>query len=109
MQQPTIFPAELASVNSIRQAHAGRAHPAPDYVLGLATRGAHVRVTGIRGDVAALEKRLAAMGIRIGSELEIIQHEGSTVVVRVGETRIAIGVALVHRLLVTPVAVAGRS
>lgn len=109
MKHPTLFSVESALVNAIRPAHAARTQTPPDYVLGLATRGTHVRVTGFRGDAVAMEKRLAAMGIRIGSELEIIQHEGSSVVVRVGETRIAIGVALVHRLLVTTIGGSARS
>lgn len=109
MKHPTIFSAESALVNAIRATPGRRRQATPDYALGLAARGARVRVTGFRSDAAGLEKRLAAMGIRIGSELEIIQHEGSSVVVRVGETRIAIGVALVHRLLVSTLGGTTRS
>lgn len=101
MEPSSIFPTELPFVHSIRHSHPTQTATTPAYVLALAARGTRVRVTGVRGDAVALEKRLAAMGIRIGSELEIVQHEGSAVVVRIGETRLAIGIALVHRLLVT--------
>jgi len=68
--------------------------------LGLVPRGAQVRVVAFRNNRRGFEKRLEAMGIRIGSELEVLQHEGGSTVVRVGETRVALGVAMMHRILV---------
>lgn len=70
------------------------------FALGLATPGARVGVTEITGNNPALEKRLEAMGIRVGSALEVLQHEGGSVIVRIGTTRLALGVSMAHRLRV---------
>lgn len=70
--------------------------------LGLVSRGTQVRVVALRDNGRGLEKRLEAMGIRVGTEMEVLQDEGGSVVVRVGESRIALGVAMKHRILVAP-------
>jgi ferrous iron transport protein A len=69
--------------------------------LGLVSRGAQVRVVALRDNGRGLEKRLEAMGIRVGTEMEVLQDEGGSVVVRIGESRVALGVAMKHRILVT--------
>lgn len=73
------------------------------FAIGLATPGARVSVTAVNGAAPALEKRLEAMGIRVGTALEVIQHEGGSVIVRIGTTRLALGVSMAHRLRVAPV------
>lgn len=73
------------------------------FALGLAAPGARVCVTAVKGAVPALEKRLEAMGIRVGTALDVLQHEGGSVIVRIGTTRLALGVSMAHRLRVEPV------
>lgn len=72
--------------------------------LGLVTGGSRVQVVAFRNSGRGFEKRLEAMGIRVGSELDVLQHEGGATVVRVGETRVALGVAMMHRILVATLA-----
>ncbi|HQS03805.1 MAG: hypothetical protein B7Y07_09735 [Halothiobacillus sp. 24-54-40] len=74
---------------------------AASFGIGLAARGARVRVAGLAGDHPALAKRLEGMGIHLGSELEIIQREAGALIVRVGNTRVALGAGMAHKILVT--------
>ncbi|MGC8698127.1 MAG: FeoA domain-containing protein [Halothiobacillus sp.] len=79
--------------------------PAPSsasFGIGLASLGACVRVTGLTGEFPALAKRLEGMGIHPGSELEVIQREAGALIVRVGNTRVALGAGMAHKILVTP-------
>lgn len=75
---------------------------ASGYAIGLAAPGARVCVTALKGAVPSLEKRLEAMGIRVGTALEVLQHEGGSVIVRIGTTRLALGASMAHRLHVEP-------
>lgn len=72
------------------------------FAIGLAAPGARVNVTAVNQAAPALEKRLEAMGIRVGTALEVIQHEGGSVIVRIGTTRLALGVSMALRLQVAP-------
>ncbi|WP_407275768.1 FeoA family protein [Halothiobacillus sp. DCM-1] len=71
------------------------------YGLSLATRGARVRVAEIRGASPALAKRLEGMGIHPGTLLEVIQHEGGGLVVRLHASKVALGAGMAHRIFVT--------
>ncbi|MDR3159311.1 MAG: ferrous iron transport protein A [Zoogloeaceae bacterium] len=70
--------------------------------LPFAGPGEPVRITGI-GHGRDLEKRLAAMGLTLGSELCLMQQEGGNLVVAVGNTRLALGHGLAQKILVTPI------
>jgi ferrous iron transport protein A len=74
--------------------------PVASFGIGLAARGARVRVVGLTGEHPALAKRLEGMGIHPGSELEILQREGGALIVRVGCTRVALGAGMAHKILV---------
>lgn len=76
------------------------------FSLALASEGARVRIAGFAAD-HALHLRLTELGLNVGSELHIAQSEGGQMVVVRGETRLALGIGLVHRILVTPVTCAG--
>ncbi len=75
--------------------------PAASFGIGLAARGARVRVVGLTGEHPALAKRLEGMGIHAGSELEILQREGGALIVRIGSSRVALGAGMVHKIMVT--------
>lgn len=72
------------------------------FAIGLAAPGARVCVTALKSAAPSLEKRLEAMGIRVGTALEVLQHEGGSVIVRIGTTRLALGASMAHRVHVEP-------
>jgi ferrous iron transport protein A len=73
------------------------------FPLMMASAGARVRVVALRGG-AGLDKRMTEMGINIGAELVVRQHQGGGVVVMRGETRFALGGGMAHKIMVAPVA-----
>lgn len=80
-----------------------RTHSTHTYPLSMAHEGEWVKVINARGGQSML-RRLFAMGIVDGVELEILQrrgHEG--IVVRCGETRWALGAGMAHKVLVTTI------
>jgi ferrous iron transport protein A len=73
------------------------------FPLMMASAGARVRVVALRGG-AGLDKRMTEMGLNIGAELVVRQHQGGGVVVMRGETRFALGGGMAHKIMVAPVA-----
>jgi ferrous iron transport protein A len=69
--------------------------------LPLATPGKPVRVTAFTQG-RDIERRLAGMGVYIGSELRLLQHEGGNVVVAAGHARLALGQGIAQKILVAP-------
>jgi Fe2+ transport system protein FeoA len=77
--------------------------------LGKAPSGTPLRVAGMDGG-QAFRMRLAAMGIRIGTELQVVQRQASgPLIVALRGTRIAIGRGMLDRILVTPAPPAGEA
>lgn len=70
--------------------------------LPLATPGVPVRVAGFTQG-RDVEKRLAGMGLTLGSEVELLQQDGGNLVLAVGNTRLALGCGLAQKILVYPV------
>lgn len=68
------------------------------FPLMMADVGARVRVVALRAGV--LDQRLTEMGLNVGAELTVCQREGSGVVVMRGETRIALGGGMAHKIMV---------
>ncbi|HQR53013.1 MAG TPA: FeoA family protein [Burkholderiales bacterium] len=71
----------------------------PAFPLAAANEDTTVRVVAINGG-AGLARRLAEMGLAVGSELTICHRQGAGLVVRRGETRFALGGGMAHRILV---------
>jgi len=74
------------------------------FPLGLAKEGERVKIVGIASG-KSLAKRLTAMGLTDGTAIQVLQwqpHVGF--VVRCGETRLAIGAGMAHKIMVEPVA-----
>lgn len=63
--------------------------------------GATARLAEIRGG-RHLQRKLAALGLRIGSELRIEHRRGRGLVVAAGASRIALGGGIVDKLLALP-------
>ena len=69
--------------------------------LGALPVGRHARITRINGGVQ-LTRRLMGLGLRIGSEVAVLQHRGRGVVLASGDTRVALGADIATHLLVEP-------
>lgn len=63
--------------------------------------GAHATVTHISGGKPMLRK-LMSLGIKTGSEVEMLHHRGKGVVVRSMGTRIAIGQSIAQHIEICP-------
>ena len=69
------------------------------YPLAMAQEGEHVRISVLRGG-KGLEMRLTSLGLNVGSELRISQRQGNNLVVIRGETRLALGAGMAHKIMV---------
>jgi ferrous iron transport protein A len=74
----------------------------PSFPLPMAGEGVTVRLAGIGGGQRAAH-RLAELGLTPGVELTVLRDNGGTLLVAVGDTRLALGHGLAHSVLVTPV------
>jgi ferrous iron transport protein A len=63
--------------------------------------GAPARIAEIRGG-RQLARRLLALGLRVGSEVLVLHHRGSGLVISHGDTRVALGGGIVEKLWVEP-------
>lgn len=69
------------------------------FPLAMATEGTRVRVHSLAGG-KGLELRLTSLGLNVGSELVVSQHQGGKMVVRRGETRLALGAGMAQKIMV---------
>jgi ferrous iron transport protein A len=75
----------------------------PTFPLGMASESEKVKIVSIHGG-KILTKRLASMGLVEDTEIQILQKEQHTgVVVLCGETRLALGMGMAHKISVVPV------
>ena len=73
----------------------------PQLSLDSAPIGSRCRIVGVQGG-HNLHRRLMALGLRVGSEVEILHHRGRGVVVASAGNRIALGGGVCEKLLITP-------
>lgn len=71
------------------------------FPLAMAQAGGKVRIQLLRGG-KGLEMRLTSLGLNVGSELVVSQHQGGRMVVLRGETRLALGAGMAHKIMVVP-------
>lgn len=72
------------------------------FPLSLASEGDWVRVIGVDGGKNLL-KRLITLGLVVGTEVEVLQRENKNgLILRCGETRIALGIGMTHKIRVEP-------
>lgn len=75
----------------------------PVFPLGMASEFEKVKIVGVQGG-KMLTKRLASMGLVEDTEIQVLQKEQHTgVVVLCGETRLALGMGMAHKISVIPV------
>lgn len=70
------------------------------FPLGMAAENVAVRVVAIQGG-AGMARRVAELGLRIGSELTVRQRLGAALVVASGPLRLALGTGMAHKILVS--------
>ncbi|HMQ34180.1 MAG TPA: FeoA family protein [Chloroflexaceae bacterium] len=75
-------------------------HP-PALPLPLAGEGVAVRLVAVGGGQRAA-RRLAELGLTPGVALTVLRDSGGTLLIAVGDTRLALGYGLAHGVLVTP-------
>lgn len=68
----------------------------------MSEEGAYLRVVSLNGGMN-FKRRMVEMGIHKNVELIVRQRQGSGIVVTMGETRLALGGGLAHKILVVPV------
>ena len=61
--------------------------------------GIPARIAEVRGG-RQLARRLLALGLRVGSEIMVLHHRGSGLVVSHGGSRVALGGGIVDKLMV---------
>lgn len=71
------------------------------FALAMADEGQSVRVVDLRAG-RNLQRRLTDLGLNIGSELCVVQRQGSGLVVSRGETRVAVGGGMAMKIMVVP-------
>lgn len=67
-------------------------------------QGSRGRVCAIHGG-RQLAHRLRGLGLRVGSEVEMLHRRGQGVVISIGETRVALGAGVAEKLLIEPLGV----
>lgn len=72
---------------------------AKTFPLAMASEGTRVRIDRLLGG-KGLEMRLTSLGLNVGSELVVSLHQGGKLVVLRGETRLALGAGMAHKILV---------
>jgi ferrous iron transport protein A len=70
------------------------------FPLAMADQGVQVRIVALRAG-RGLDRRLTEMGLNIGTELKVQQRQpGGGLVVTRGETRLALGGGMAHKIMV---------
>lgn len=63
--------------------------------------GKKARIAKIEGD-RSVARRLMGLGLRVGSEVSVLQHRGRGVVVANSGNRVALGGSIAGKLLMSP-------
>ncbi len=70
--------------------------------LAQATAGQRVRITGYVGG-RMLRSRLAALGLNLGQEVEVLQNNRGLIIVGINGGRVALGKGVSQKVLMIPV------
>jgi ferrous iron transport protein A len=70
--------------------------------LAMANEGDYLRITQLLGG-DGMAARLASMGLNTGCVVRVAHRQGGQTVLVRGETRLALGMGIAHRVMVTPV------
>jgi ferrous iron transport protein A len=72
------------------------------FPLALAGEGATVRLVGSTGGQRGAH-RLAELGLSPGAALTVLRDSGGTLLIAVGDTRLALGAGVAHSILVAAI------
>lgn len=75
---------------------------APGLPLPLAGEGSHVRLVAITGSQRSAH-RLAELGLTPGVTLTVLRDGGGSLLIAVGDTRLALSYGMAQGVIVTPV------
>ncbi|MBW1741180.1 MAG: ferrous iron transport protein A [Deltaproteobacteria bacterium] len=76
----------------------------PGMPLAMACAGERVRIVMLAGG-RGMHQRLASMGLNVGSEIEVIKKGiPGPFLVSAGDTRLAVGAGIAHKIMVSPIA-----
>ncbi|WP_024787725.1 MULTISPECIES: FeoA family protein [unclassified Lebetimonas] len=67
--------------------------------LSMANVGSRLKIIDICGRKKAME-RLLAMGISTGIEITLLKNDGGPLLIKAGESRIALGFGLANKIIV---------
>lgn len=70
--------------------------------LDLLPVGAHARIEELHGG-RTMTRRLLSLGLRVGSEVEVVQHRGRGVVVASHGVRVALGGGIAAKMVMQPI------
>ncbi|NTV62559.1 MAG: ferrous iron transport protein A [Oscillochloris sp.] len=68
--------------------------------LAMAGEGARVRMIGMSG-TQRVAHRLAELGLTTGAAMKVLRDNGGTLLIAVGDTRLALGSSVAHTVLVS--------
>jgi ferrous iron transport protein A len=74
----------------------------PTFPLALAGEGAHVRLAEATGGLRGAH-RLAELGLTPGIAITVLCDSGGTLLIAVGDTRLALGAGMAHTILVNAI------
>lgn len=94
-------PTEPVTASQNHPVDPGASKPPSAFPLSMAAPGMSVRVTALRG--SGMDRRMTEMGLNVGADIRVVQHQGGGLVVQRGESRYALGAGLAHRVWVVPV------
>mgnify|MGYP006298794903 CR=1 FL=1 len=76
--------------------------PVKPFALAMAAEGQQVRIVALQSG-RNLDRRLADIGLNVGSEVSVVQRQGSGLVIARDSVRIALGGGMAMKVLVVPV------
>ena len=75
----------------------------PSMPLAMACAGERLRIISLAGG-RGMHQRLSSMGLSVGSEIEVIRKGvPGPFLVASGDTRLAIGAGIAHKIMVSPI------
>lgn len=73
----------------------------PTFPLSMAGAGDRLRIVAL-ADRGNFRKRMTEIGLNIGAELTVRQSHGGGMLLVCGETRLALGSGMAHKIIVAP-------
>ncbi len=71
------------------------------YALAMATEGQPLRIVSLRAG-RNMDRRLADLGLNIGSKISVVQRQGGGLIVARDASRVAVGAGMAMKILVVP-------